>query len=238
MGSDAQKRVAAEHAAGLVTDGMTVGLGSGSTAEIAVEILGFRFREGLKFVGVPTSSRTAEIAQSFGIPLRRLDERSFLDINIDGADEVDPYLNLVKGRGGALTREKLVASAAQCFVVIIDQSKRVTRLGERAPIPVEVVPFGWPTTRHRLELLGLSCELRGGSDPYTTSNGNYILDCHASGPIDLSEESVAQAIKLQTGVVDHGLFLRMADLVVIGTAEGAIEILEAERDRSPMSAKR
>jgi ribose 5-phosphate isomerase A len=229
MALDVQKQLAAEHAAGLVTDGMTVGLGSGSTAEIAVEILGRRFREGLRFVGVATSSRTAEIAQSFGIPLRRLDERSSLDINIDGADEVDPHLNLVKGRGGALTREKLVACAARRFVVIADETKRVARLGERAPVPVEVVPFGWPTTRHRLELLGLSCELRGGTEPYTTSNGNYILDCHASGPIDLADEAVAQAIKLQTGVVDHGLFLGMADLAVFGTAGGAVEVLDAQR---------
>jgi ribose 5-phosphate isomerase A len=232
MGLDAQKRLAAEYAAGLVADGMTVGLGSGSTAEIAVEMLGRRFRAGLRFVGVPTSSRTAEIAQSFGIPLRRLDERSFLDVNIDGADEVDPNLNLVKGRGGALMREKLVASAAQQFVVIVDETKRVARLGERAPVPIEVVPFGWPTTRHRLELLGLTCELRGGSNPYTTSNGNYVLDCRSSGPIDLADEGVAQAIKLQTGVVDHGLFLGMANLVVVGTASGEVEILEAERTTS------
>lgn len=230
MSLDAQKRLAAEYAAGLVTDGMTVGLGSGTTAEMAVEMLGLRFRDGLRFVGVPTSSRTAEIAQSFGIPLRRLDERSFLDVYIDGADEFDPQLNLVKGRGGALMREKLVASAARRFIVIVDASKRVERLGELAPIPVEVVTFGWPTTRHRLELLGLTCELRGGSEPYTTSNGNYILDCHASGPIDLADESVARTIKLQTGVVDHGLFLGMADLVVVGTAAGTVETLEAQRE--------
>jgi ribose 5-phosphate isomerase A len=235
MGVDVQKRLAAEYSASLVTDGMTVGLGSGSTAEIAVEILGHRFRAGLRFVGVPTSSRTAEIAQAFGIPLRRLDERSFLDINIDGADEVDPQLNLVKGRGGALMREKLVASAAQQFVVIIDESKRVGRLGERAPVPIEVVPFGWPTTRHRLELLGLTCELRGGNEPYTTSNGNYILDCHASGPINLADDGVAQSIKLQTGVVDHGLFLGMANLVVVGTSRGDVEVLEAKRE--PVTAR-
>lgn len=236
MGSDAQKRLAAEYAANLVTDGMTVGLGSGSTSEIMVEILGHRFREGLRFVGVPTSSRTVEIAESFGIPLRRLDERSFLDINIDGADEVDPDLNLVKGRGGALTREKLVAMAAHRFVVIVDESKRVARLGERSPIPVEVVTFGWPTTRHRLELLGMSCELRGATEPYTTSNGNYILDCHASGPINLADEQVAREIKLQTGVVEHGLFLGMADLVVVGTATGSVETMEARHTTSSVSS--
>lgn len=240
MGVDAQKQVAAERGASLVRDGMTVGLGSGSTSEIAVEILGRRFREGLRFVGVPTSSRTAEIAQSFGIPLRRLDERSALDLYIDGADEVDPNLNLVKGRGGALMREKLVASASRQFVVIIDESKRVTRLGERAPIPVEVVPFGWPTTRHRLELLGLTCELRGDGEPYTTLNGNYILDCHASGPIDLADAEVARSIKLQTGVVDHGLFLGMAHSVIVGTASGEVETLEAQlvdREASVLSGE-
>ncbi|HEX6508611.1 MAG TPA: ribose-5-phosphate isomerase RpiA [Chloroflexota bacterium] len=229
MSVELQKRAAAEYAAGLVQGGMTVGLGSGTTAEIAVQILGQRFREGLRFVGVATSARTAEIATSFGIPLRRLDERSHLDINIDGADEFDPHLNLVKGRGGALTREKLVATAADTFVVIVDESKRVSRLGEKAPIPVEVVQFGWPTTRHRLELLGLSCDLRGGDVPYTTSNGNYILDCRSTGPVDLADFRVAREIKLQTGVVDHGLFLGMAALVVIGTDDGEIELLEAPR---------
>ena len=229
MDMDAQKEAAAEYAADLVTDGMTVGLGSGSTAEITVSILGRRFRAGLRFVGVATSSRTAEIAETFGIPLRRLDERSVLDINIDGADEVDPDLNLVKGRGGALLREKLVAMAARKFVVIVDESKRVSRLGERAPVPVEVVPFGWPTTRHRLELLGLTCELRGGTEPYTTSNGNYILDCRASGPIDLSQQAVADSIKLQSGVVEHGLFLGMAHLIVVGLSGGSIDTLETRR---------
>ena len=124
------------------------------------------------------------------------------------------------------------------FVVIVDESKRVSRLGERAPVPVEVVSFGWPTTRHRLEFLGLTCELRGGSDPYTTSNGNYILDCHASGPIDLSDYNLAQTVKLQTGVVDHGLFLGMADLVVVGTSRGDVEILQADRERSPEPVQR
>ncbi len=228
MEIDAQKERAAEHAASLVTDGMTVGLGSGSTAEIAVHYLGKRFRDGLRFVGVPTSDRTAKIAQPYGIPLRRLDERSDLDITIDGADEVDPDLNLVKGRGGALMREKLVASAAKRFVVIVDQSKCVARLGEHAPVPIEVVQFGWPSTRHRLELLGLTCELRGGDRPFTTDNDNYILDCRSSGPINLADIEVAQSIKLLTGVVDHGLFLGMADVVVVGTDDG-VDVREAKR---------
>jgi ribose 5-phosphate isomerase A len=229
MTAEREKTAAAEYAAGLVSDGMTVGLGSGTTSEIAVNLLGQRFRQGLRFVGVPTSARTAEIAQSYGVPLRRLDERSHLDIYIDGADEFDPELNLVKGRGGALMREKLVASASARFVVIVDESKRVTHLGEKAPIPVEVIQFGWPTTRHRLELLGLTCELRGDDQPYTTSNGNYILDCRPTAPIDLADPEVARAIKLQTGVVDHGLFLGMAALVAVGKENGEVEALEPRK---------
>jgi ribose 5-phosphate isomerase A len=227
MEIDSEKRRAAEYAANLVTDGMTVGLGSGTTAAIVVDLLGRRFSEGLRIVGVPTSDRTAQIAQSYGMPLRRLDERSDLDITIDGADEVDPDLNLVKGGGGALLREKLVASAAKRFVVIVDESKCVSRLGERAPVPIEVVQFGWPSTRHRLELLGLTCELRGGTQPFTTSNGNYILDCRSQGPIDLADPEIARSIKLQTGVVEHGLFLRMAHVVVVGTSH-SVDVRESQ----------
>ncbi len=165
MNADDQKRIAGEHAANLVEEGMIVGLGTGSTAEKAVHALGRRFKEGLKFTGVPTSDETGQLAQSYGIPLVRLDELEVLDLTIDGSDEVDPQLELIKGHGGALVREKLVARTGRRFIVIVDESKLVERLGQHMPVPVEVVAFGWTTTRHRLDALGLTCELRGGSQP-------------------------------------------------------------------------
>jgi ribose 5-phosphate isomerase A len=221
MSIDAQKVAAAHYAADLVQDGMIVGLGSGSTAEVAVRLLGERLRSGLRFRGVASSNETATLGRSLGIPLVRLDSLHELDMSIDGADEVDPALNLVKGRGGALLREKLVASAARRFVVVVDESKLVERLGQRAPVPVEVAPFGWTTTQHRLEGFGLTCRLRrAGEHIYTTDNHNYILDCEVPVDMDLASRAVGDAIKCVTGVVEHGLFLGMASVVAVGTADG------------------
>jgi ribose 5-phosphate isomerase A len=220
-----QKQAAAVYAAGLVEDGMAVGLGSGSTAEIAVAEIGRRVRSGLHIVAVPTSDETERLARSFDIPIASLDEQSMLDLVIDGADEVDPALNLIKGRGGALLREKIVALAGDRFVVVVDESKRVQRLGAHAPLPVEVVPFGWVTTRRRLEEIGFSCELRGGQAPYRTDGGNFVLDCHAPSSLDLADPRVAERIKVQTGVIEHGLFLHAATAVVVGTADGGVEVL-------------
>jgi len=229
MSSDQEKEAAARYAAGLVQDGMVVGLGTGTTAVKLVDVLGERVRDGLKFVGVPTSERTAEQARALGIPLRTLDEAGRLDLNIDGADEVDPHLDLVKGHGGALMREKLVASAARRFVVMVDESKLVERLGQEFAIPVEVVEFGWGTTQRRLEDLGLTCELRGGqSNPFETDNHNYILDCHVADARGRTTQELAGAIKLTTGVVDHGYFLGMASLVVIGKTSGDVEVREGQ----------
>lgn len=225
MDVEEQKRAAAHYAASLVEDGMTVGLGSGSTAEMAVQDLGTRFQAGLRFVGVPTSERTGRLARSFGIPLVSLLERTRLDLTIDGADEVDPQLNVIKGHGGALLREKIVALAAARYVIVVDEQKRVLRLGQRSPVPVEVVPFGWPTTKLRLEWLGLSCELRGGDQPYHTDSHNYILDCHAPPALDLGSKAVADSIKVQTGVIEHGLFLGLATLVVVGKTSGGVDLL-------------
>lgn len=225
MQSDEQKRAAAEYAAGLVEDGMVVGLGTGTTSVKMVQSLGKRYEEGLRFTGVPTSVHTAELAGSFGIPLKTLDQAGVLDLNIDGSDEVDPQLDMVKGHGGALMREKLVASAARKFAVMVDESKLVGHLGEQFPIPVEVVPFGWKTTQRRLESLGLSCELRGGAQPYVTDNQNYILDCRLTAADNRPVAELANAIKLQTGVVDHGLFLGMASVVIVGKADGSVEVL-------------
>jgi ribose 5-phosphate isomerase A len=226
MDVEEQKVAAAVYAAGMVEDGTTVGLGSGTTARILVKELGRRVLAGLRVVGVPTSDDTANLARSFDIPLATLEEQSTLDIVIDGADEVDPGLNLIKGRGGALLREKMVAMAGERFVVLVDESKRVERLGALAPVPVEVVQFGWVTTRLRLERLGFTCELRGGDRPYITDGGNLILDCHAPAALDLSDVAVGTSIKAQTGVVEHGLFVGMATHVVVGSADGGVSVLD------------
>jgi ribose 5-phosphate isomerase A len=223
--TDAQKLAAANHAAALVEPGMVVGLGSGSTAELVVHALGKRFRDGLRFVGVPTSPETEHVARSYGIPLSRLDDHPSLDVDIDGADEVDPALNMIKGGGGAFLREKLVAIAAARFIAVVDGTKLVTRLGERFPVPVEVVPFGWTTTQSRLEAIGLTCELRRiEGHRYHTPGHNYILDCRPRLDLDLARPEVGGAIKSQIGVVEHGLFLGVATTAVIGKADGTIEV--------------
>lgn len=221
------KQIAARYAAGLVTDGMTVGLGSGTTAEIAVDILGERYRQGLRFTGVPTSEKTAALARSYGIPLRTLDETGRLDLTIDGADEVDPALNLIKGHGGALLREKIVGQSTDFYVIVVDTSKLVSRLGEHSPVPVEVVPFAWQRTADRLTALGIEPRLRGDIEPYFTDGHNFILDCRIAPRNEYGE--LATAIKLQTGVVEHGLFLGMADEVAAGDQRGALEVLRVER---------
>jgi ribose 5-phosphate isomerase A len=225
VNADKEKAAAATYAAGLVEPAMSVGLGSGSTAELAIQELGRKFANGLHFTAVASSTQTAALARSFGIPLARLDEVHELDLSIDGADEVDPDLNLVKGRGGALLREKLVATAARRFVVVVDSSKLVNRLGAQAPIPVEIVPFGWTVTRRRLETLGFTCELRRSAERiFTTNNHNYVLDCHAPAELNLADPSIGDSVKRLTGVVEHGLFLGMASMVVVGTP-GGVEVL-------------
>lgn len=225
MNEDEQKRAAAQYAADLVEDGMTVGLGSGSTAELMIRALGARVAAGLHFVAVPTSEQTARLARSFHIPLVSLDERGRLDLAIDGADEVDPQLNAIKGHGGQLLREKIVARAAAQYIIIIDDSKRVIRLGQKAAVPVEVIPFGWTTTKLRLEWLNFNCDLRGADKPYKTASNNFILDLHPNGSIDLASPLVADSIKTQTGVVDHGLFLGIATTVVVGKSSGTVDVL-------------
>ena len=205
-----------------VMEGMIVGLGSGSTAALAVEAIGRRVSEGLRIVGVPTSERTAAQARALGIPLSTLDRHHRLDLTIDGADEVEiPGLHLIKGRGGALLREKLVASASARLVIIVDSTKVVPRLGVADPVPVEVVPFGWQSTAERLERLGAIPKLRLGSDSQAvlTDGGHYILDCDF-GPI-ASVPELAEALDRVVGVVEHGLFVGLASEVIVGGAEGA-----------------
>jgi ribose 5-phosphate isomerase A len=199
-------------AADLVQPDMIVGLGTGSTASAVVDELGRRVASGLTFTGVVTSERTGEQARSLGIPLVDLDAVATLDLGLDGADEIDPELNAVKGRGGALLMEKLVAIACAQFVLIASSEKSVAQLGVRLPLPIEVVRFGWKHTANRLEALGLSPRLRQTSDsdpsPYLTDMGNYILDC---GPAPIPDPGVLAAlIKAIPGVVEHGLFVGIA----------------------------
>lgn len=216
------KKAAAEAAAALVTSGMVVGLGTGSTAAFVVSELGRRVEaEGLQIVGIPTSERTAEQARGLKIPLTTFAERQHIDLTIDGADEVErESLHLVKGLGGALLREKIVAAASTRMVVIADETKLVDHLGMRTAVPVEIVPFGWEVTRERLKELGSMPKLRTGADgkPYVTDGGHYILDC-AFGRIDKPKE-LARRIDHTVGVVEHGLFLDFAWKVFVGGKDG------------------
>lgn len=219
MPVDVAKERAARYAASLVENGMVVGLGSGSTAELAVRALGERVRAGLHVVGVPTSRRTAALARRLGLTVREPEVVDRVDLAIDGADEVEPVrLGLLKGRGGALVREKLVARWADRVVIVVDESKLVPRLGSRFPVPVEVVPFGWSWCAHWLEALGGRVALRRRPDgrPYRSDNGNLILDVQFDGIEEPGQLNVA--IKHLPGVVDHGLFLDLADLVIVGSA--------------------
>jgi ribose 5-phosphate isomerase A len=216
--TDELKRAAAEKALELVQDGMLVGLGSGSTARYFTEGVGRLVSEGMKVRGVPTSRETAELAAQVGIPIVT-ELVGPIDLAVDGADEVDPALNLIKGRGGALFREKLVAAAARRFVIVVDESKLVKRLGVGV-LPVEVLPFLWRSTAERLAALGVSLVVRGGEEtPYITDNGNLILDLSGEGEINHPAELAAK-LKNITGVVEHGLFVDMTDTVIVAGPEG------------------
>lgn len=220
----AQQRAAAEHAATLVEDGMIVGLGTGSTAAFAINALGVRVRDGLRIHAVPTSRASATLARTNTIPLTTLNTHPAIDLTIDGADEVDPALDVIKGRGGALLREKIVASATQRQVIIVDRTKIVTRLGEHSPLPVEIVPFGWKSTAAALAALGLTPTFRhAGARPFRTDNGNFIVDCGL--PTDADIHALAAAIKATVGVVDHGFFLGLIHTLVVGTESG-VEVQE------------
>ncbi len=232
MSADTWKQQAAERAIALVEDGMTVGLGTGSTAAKFVDLLGKRVKEGLSVRCVPTSEATRVQAEKLGIPLITLDTQPFLDLTVDGADELDGNLRLIKGGGGALLREKIVATASGRMVVIADHSKRVAKLG-KFPLPVEVVQFGLGATRGMIEVLAsdAGCEgeltLRTGANgqPVLTDSGNFILDC-AFGQIE-DPEALDEALRLIPGVVENGLFLGIADAAFIGGPSG-IETLERD----------
>jgi ribose 5-phosphate isomerase A len=211
------KARAAARALTLVRSGMIVGLGTGSTAELFVRGLAARMREGLRVTGVPTSSAIEALARSLDIPVTERFDRA-IDLAVDGADEIDPNLNLIKGRGGAMVREKLVAQAARRFVVIADESKLVDALG-KAPVPVEVLPFLHQRTLMVLEDLGARPILRGGSDPVMTDNGNYVVDCKFGAPLT-SPPELAAALDAVPGVVGHGLFLGMATAAIVAGPTG------------------
>jgi ribose 5-phosphate isomerase A len=219
--ADDLKRTAGEEAARRVESGQRLGLGTGSTASFFLEALAARLRAGelRDVVGVPTSLWTEEQARRFAFPLTTLDETPELDLAVDGADEVDPRLDLIKGLGGALLREKIVAAASRRFIVVVDEGKLVTRLGERSAVPVEVLDFGATATRQRITALGAGVVPRlSGGKPYRTDQGNYILDCRF-GSID-DPASLGRELDSIPGVLGHGMFLGMADEVIIGTPSG------------------
>ena len=219
---DAQKRAAAERAVEYVESGMRLGLGTGSTAWHVVDIVGTKLRDGAlrDIVAVPTSSATEAQARSAGIALQTLDEVGELDLAIDGADEIDPQLDLIKGLGGALLWEKLVEFTAARLVIVADDSKLVQRLGEKSPLPVEVVPFGARALLPFFESLGSRAQLRGENGAtFVTDGGHYIVDLHFDGGMQDAAQ-VERALRARPGVVETGLFLGMADVAVIAGADG------------------
>lgn len=214
------KRQAAAVAVEEVRDGMVLGLGTGSTAALAVELLGARVRDGLRIVGIPTSERTAEQARGLGIPLTDLAAHSSIDLTIDGADEVHTgTLDLIKGLGGALLREKIVAAASRRMTVIVDEGKLVPTLGQGVRLPVEVVAFGYQATLRHLRDAGADPALRGGaSAPYRTDGGNLIADCAFTAIPDPA--ALHARLKFIVGVVETGLFIGMATRIIAGTPAG------------------
>ena len=222
----------AERALGYITEGTTIGLGTGRAATLFVEALGQKVREGLKIRGVPTSATTAKLATKLGIPLTTLAEVDQLDTTFDGADEVAPDLSLIKGYGGALVREKIVAASSKRLIILVGPGKEVPRLGTRGRLPIEVIPFGLPLIHRRLAELGMFGEVRTNvvpsgfpgneTTPFRTDNGNMILDCR-SGPID-DPITLEQALLNIPGVVDTGLFLGMAQTIVIGHDDGTVVV--------------
>ncbi len=220
MAGEAGKQAAALRGAAEVAAGQTIGLGGGSTVDALVEALGRRLRaERLDIAAVVASEATGRAARAAGIRVRDPNEAGELDLALDGADEVDPSGRLLKGGGGALLREKLVALAARRLVILVDARKLVTHLGQRMPLPVEVVPFAWRHTAARLRAMGLQPALRGGEGaPYRTDNGNLILDC--TGPF----AELGAEIKAIPGVVEHGIFAGFHPTVIVGGEDGGVEV--------------
>jgi ribose 5-phosphate isomerase A len=221
------KRSAAEQALSYIQNGMILGLGTGSTATHMLRVLAEALRDGRlrDIVGVPTSDAIAALAQQLGVPIATLDERPRLDLALDGADEIDPALNLIKGLGGALLREKIVESSADRFIVLADETKLVPQLGTRVALPVEVVQFGLPLATRRLADLGATTSLRRAADgsAFRTDEGNVILDCRFPGIADCA--ALNAAINAIPSVVEHGLFVGMASVALVGGAAGVATIV-------------
>jgi ribose 5-phosphate isomerase A len=220
---DREKAAAAKASLRYVNDGDIVGLGTGSTAAFMVRALAEKVRAGLKIVGIPTSKRTGELAASLGIAVTTLDEYQDINVTIDGADEFDSQLRLIKGGGGALLREKIVASASRKLVIIADSSKQASKLG-RFPLPVEVIPFAEKLVARKIVAMGAQVKLReyAYGNPFVTDEGHHILDCHF-GEID-DPEKIGSELSFMPGIVEHGLFLNMASVVVVGKADGVVEL--------------
>lgn len=230
---DEMKRRAAVASVELIRSGQIVGLGSGSTANYMLEELGRKIREEqLRIFGVPTSNQTADLAVKYGIPLTTLDEHPRLDVAIDGADQVDPRLNLIKGMGGALTREKIVDGAAETLAIIVDESKMTPQLGVNQVIPVEVIPFATVPVMSKLASLGGEPSIRFSKDKadhYVTDNGNNIVDVDFGAISDA--EKLGREIKMISGVVESGLFVNMAKIIFVGSENGVKKIERRKREK-------
>jgi ribose 5-phosphate isomerase A len=236
MANSQEKEAAGRAAAELVHDGDVVGLGTGSTAYFTVVALGERVKAGLKIIGIPTSLQTGELARAVGIPVTTLDEHPEIDITIDGADEVDPRLNLIKGGGGALLREKVVAAASRKMVVVADSGKVVSALG-KFPLPVEVIAFARAVVEKKMVALGASPKLRTKPDgsPYLTDNGNQILDCSFGKIADPA--ALARTLSDIPGVVEHGLFVGLASLAIVGRGSGVDRMRRKTSGRKAAASK-
>jgi ribose 5-phosphate isomerase A len=223
VANDQEKEAAARASLRFVTDGQIVGLGTGSTAAYFIQLLGAAVKDGLRIRGIPTSVRSRDQAASLGIPLTKLDECSEIDVTVDGADEVDPQLRLIKGGGGALLREKIVASATKQLVIVADATKRVPVLG-RFPLPVEVIKFAQAVVVKKIEGLGAKVSLRRKADgkPFLTDENNHILDCRFEQIPDAN--GLARKLSDMPGVVEHGLFIGMASVVLVANGSEIVEL--------------
>lgn len=219
------KRLAAEKAVEQIEDRMVIGLGTGSTVEYVIKRLGEMVKTGLKIEGIPTSLKTKRLAKEYGIYLTDINENTEIDLTIDGADEVDSCLNLIKGGGGALTREKIIAYHSKKEIIVVDESKIVKKLGVGVPLPVEVTKYGWKATKKTLEGIGCTAVLRTIMDEvFITDNSNYILDCDF-GKIN-EPEVLEKEINSIPGVLENGLFLGLVDEVIVGSKQGIITLEE------------
>jgi len=223
MANDQEKEAAARASLRFVEDGQVVGLGTGSTAAYFIKLLGEKVRNGMRVQGIPTSDRSRELAESLGIPLTTLDECQEIAVTVDGADEVDPQLRLIKGGGGAMLREKIVASATKRLVIVADETKQVPVLG-KFPLPVEVIKFAQALVAKRIKALGAQVSLRKNADgtPFVTDEKNHILDCRFGQIADA--DTLARQLSEMPGVVEHGLFIGMASVVLLARGSEIVEL--------------